>query len=181
MEWLVDHTLQTNTKENGWVTSSWNLISTIISVHCFTARVRKHYTTDIHRSFVCVFFPTRFEGHMEFSNILPASLLHAAVPVSTYMQQKTHYSLAFLVSTICSHTLTACFSTLSFFSVFSTDPDKPKRCPGIGLFYAFLATALFSVISLLVKTIEGVHAIEISAIRCFFQMLFTMPLLIYHK
>ncbi|XP_076615281.1 solute carrier family 35 member G1 isoform X1 [Chaetodon auriga] len=61
------------------------------------------------------------------------------------------------------------------------DPEKPKRCPGIGLFYAFLATVLFSIISLLVKTIEGVHAIEISAIRCFFQMLFTAPLLIYHK
>ncbi|XP_029311573.1 solute carrier family 35 member G1 isoform X2 [Cottoperca gobio] len=39
----------------------------------------------------------------------------------------------------------------------------------------------FSIVALLVKTIKGVHAIEISAIRCFFQMLFTMPLLIYHK
>ncbi|XP_030610157.1 solute carrier family 35 member G1 [Archocentrus centrarchus] len=61
------------------------------------------------------------------------------------------------------------------------DPEKPKRCPGLGLFYAFLATVLFSIISLLVKTIEGIHAIEISAIRCFFQMLFCAPLLIYHK
>ncbi|TKS89604.1 Solute carrier family 35 member G1 [Collichthys lucidus] len=60
-------------------------------------------------------------------------------------------------------------------------PEKPKRCPGLGLFYAFLSTVFFSIITLLVKTIEGVHAIEISAIRCFFQMLFTMPLLIYHK
>ncbi|XP_010746053.2 solute carrier family 35 member G1 [Larimichthys crocea] len=59
--------------------------------------------------------------------------------------------------------------------------EKPKRCPGLGLFYAFLSTVFFSIITLLVKTIEGVHAIEISAIRCFFQMLFTMPLLIYHK
>ncbi|XP_041697431.1 solute carrier family 35 member G1 isoform X2 [Coregonus clupeaformis] len=35
--------------------------------------------------------------------------------------------------------------------------------------------------ALLVKTIDGVHAVEISAIRCFFQMLFVMPMLIYHK
>ncbi|KAM4715045.1 solute carrier family 35 member G1 [Anableps anableps] len=59
--------------------------------------------------------------------------------------------------------------------------EKPKRCPGLGLFYAFLSTVFFSIIALLVKTIEGVHAIEISVIRCFFQMLFVMPLLIYHK
>ncbi|XP_049615266.1 solute carrier family 35 member G1 [Syngnathus scovelli] len=59
--------------------------------------------------------------------------------------------------------------------------EKPKRCPGIGLFYAFLSTVFFSIISLLVKTIQGVHAIEISGIRCFFQMLFIAPLLIYHK
>ncbi|KAF7653500.1 hypothetical protein LDENG_00082180 [Lucifuga dentata] len=58
--------------------------------------------------------------------------------------------------------------------------DKPKRC-GLGLFYAFLSTVFFSVIGLLVKTIQGIHAIEISAIRCFFQMLFVVPLLIYHK
>ncbi|XP_054454777.1 solute carrier family 35 member G1 isoform X2 [Anoplopoma fimbria] len=59
--------------------------------------------------------------------------------------------------------------------------EKPTTCPGLGLFYAFLSTVFFSIIALLVKTIEGIHAIEISAIRCFFQMLFTMPLLIYHK
>ncbi|KAM4524702.1 solute carrier family 35 member G1 [Odontesthes bonariensis] len=59
--------------------------------------------------------------------------------------------------------------------------EKPKRCPGLGLFYAFLATVFFSIVSLLVKTIQGIHAIEISAIRCFFQMIFIAPLLIYHK
>lgn len=61
------------------------------------------------------------------------------------------------------------------------ETEKPKRCPGLGLFYAFLSTVFFSIIALLVKTIEGLHAIEISAIRCFFQMLFVAPLLIYHK
>ncbi|XP_056152747.1 solute carrier family 35 member G1 [Lampris incognitus] len=61
------------------------------------------------------------------------------------------------------------------------DKEKPKRCPGLGLFFGLLATVFFSVIALLVKTIQGVHAIEISAIRCFFQMLFVVPLLIYHK
>ncbi|XP_039991565.1 solute carrier family 35 member G1 isoform X2 [Xiphias gladius] len=59
--------------------------------------------------------------------------------------------------------------------------EKTKGCPGLGLFYAFLSTVFFSIIALLVKTIQGVHAIEISAIRCFFQMLFIVPLLIYHK
>ncbi|XP_040885536.1 solute carrier family 35 member G1 [Toxotes jaculatrix] len=61
------------------------------------------------------------------------------------------------------------------------DTEKPKGCPGFGLFYAFLSTVFFSIIALLVKTIQGLHAIEISAIRCFFQMLFVVPLLIYHK
>uniref|UniRef100_A0A3Q3RCC9 Solute carrier family 35 member G1 n=1 Tax=Monopterus albus TaxID=43700 RepID=A0A3Q3RCC9_MONAL len=59
--------------------------------------------------------------------------------------------------------------------------EKPKSCPGLGLFYAFLSTVVFSIIHLLVKTIQEIHAIEISAIRCFFQMLFVLPLLIYHK
>ncbi|CAL9699146.1 unnamed protein product [Knipowitschia caucasica] len=61
------------------------------------------------------------------------------------------------------------------------DTEKPKRCPGLGLFYAFLSTVFFSIIALLVKTIQGLHAIEISGIRCFFQMLFVAPLLIYYK
>uniref|UniRef100_A0A8C6P058 Solute carrier family 35 member G1 n=1 Tax=Nothobranchius furzeri TaxID=105023 RepID=A0A8C6P058_NOTFU len=59
--------------------------------------------------------------------------------------------------------------------------DKPKRCPGLGLFYAILATVFFSIIHFLVKTIQDIHAIEISAIRCFFQMLFVVPLLIHHN
>ncbi|CAL8301497.1 unnamed protein product [Lota lota] len=58
---------------------------------------------------------------------------------------------------------------------------KKKRCPGLGLFYGLLSTVFFSVIALLVKTIQNVHSIEISAFRCFFQMLFVAPLLIYHK
>ncbi|RVE59492.1 hypothetical protein OJAV_G00189080 [Oryzias javanicus] len=61
------------------------------------------------------------------------------------------------------------------------DEEKPKRCPGLGLFYAFLSTVFFSIIALLVKTIQDLHSIEISAFRCFFQMLFVMPLLIYNK
>ncbi|XP_060950498.1 solute carrier family 35 member G1 [Limanda limanda] len=59
--------------------------------------------------------------------------------------------------------------------------EEPKGCQSLGLFYAFLSTVFFSTIALLVKSIQGIHAIEISAIRCFFQMLFVMPLLIYHK
>lgn len=61
------------------------------------------------------------------------------------------------------------------------DAQKPKKCVGLGLFYAFLSTVFFSIIGLVVKSIQGIQAIEISAIRCFFQMLFILPLLIYHK
>ncbi|XP_068616263.1 solute carrier family 35 member G1-like, partial [Brachionichthys hirsutus] len=63
----------------------------------------------------------------------------------------------------------------------SKDPEKPKRCPALGLFYAFLSGFMFSIMSLLVKSIQGVHALEISTLRCFFQMLFIMPFLIYYK
>ncbi|XP_054878606.1 solute carrier family 35 member G1 isoform X2 [Poeciliopsis prolifica] len=59
--------------------------------------------------------------------------------------------------------------------------EQSKKCPGLGLFYALVATVFFSIIAMVVKTIEGVHAVEISAIRCFFQMIFVIPLLIYHK
>ncbi|XP_030629982.1 solute carrier family 35 member G1 [Chanos chanos] len=65
--------------------------------------------------------------------------------------------------------------------------DSPQRaekrppCPGLGLMYALLSCVFFSSASLLVKKVEGIHAIEISAIRCFFQILFVMPAMIYHK
>ncbi|XP_037546988.1 solute carrier family 35 member G1 [Nematolebias whitei] len=75
----------------------------------------------------------------------------------------------------------ACCVTKLASSSASAREEKPKRCPGLGLFYAFLSTVFFSIISLLVKTLQEVHAIEISALRCFFQMLFVVPLLIYHK
>ncbi|CAN9509240.1 unnamed protein product [Ophioblennius macclurei] len=61
------------------------------------------------------------------------------------------------------------------------DAERPKRCPGCGLIYALMSTVLFATITLLVKKIEGLHAIEISAIRCFFQIFFVAPLLIYNK
>ncbi|XP_051523173.1 solute carrier family 35 member G1-like isoform X2 [Myxocyprinus asiaticus] len=59
--------------------------------------------------------------------------------------------------------------------------EKKPACPGLGLLYSLLASVFFSVAALLVKKIEGIHAIEISAIRCFFQMLFVMPAMIYYK
>ncbi|KAJ6668938.1 hypothetical protein lerEdw1_007747 [Lerista edwardsae] len=58
---------------------------------------------------------------------------------------------------------------------------KKNGCPGLGLFYTVLSAFLFSVASLLLKKIEDVHAVEISAIRCIFQMLFALPGLIYFK
>ncbi|XP_016368796.1 solute carrier family 35 member G1-like [Sinocyclocheilus rhinocerous] len=59
--------------------------------------------------------------------------------------------------------------------------EKKTAFPGLGLLYALLASVFFSVTALLVKKIEGLHAIEISAIRCFFQMLFVMPAMIYYN
>ncbi|KAK2865977.1 hypothetical protein Q7C36_002033 [Tachysurus vachellii] len=58
---------------------------------------------------------------------------------------------------------------------------EKKACSGLGLVYTLLASLFFSVASLLVKKIDGIHAVEISAIRCFFQMLFVMPAMIYYK
>ncbi|GAA6097850.1 solute carrier family 35 member G1 [Tachysurus ichikawai] len=59
--------------------------------------------------------------------------------------------------------------------------NEKKACSGLGLVYTLLASLFFSVTSLLVKKLDGIHAVEISAIRCFFQMLFVMPAMIYYK
>ncbi|XP_056626556.1 solute carrier family 35 member G1 [Triplophysa dalaica] len=65
------------------------------------------------------------------------------------------------------------------------EQDKVQKekaaCPGLGLLYSLLAAVFFSVAALLVKKIDDMHAIQISAIRCFFQMLFVMPAMIYYK
>ena len=61
------------------------------------------------------------------------------------------------------------------------EEDKKVPCSGLGLVYALMASLFFSLVALLVKKIEGVHAVEISAIRCFFQMIFVIPLMIYYK
>ncbi|XP_062859439.1 solute carrier family 35 member G1 [Trichomycterus rosablanca] len=58
---------------------------------------------------------------------------------------------------------------------------RKARCPGLGLLYTLLASVFFSVAALLVKKIDGIHAVEISAIRCFFQMLFVIPVMIYYR
>ncbi|XP_078499515.1 solute carrier family 35 member G1 [Lissotriton helveticus] len=60
------------------------------------------------------------------------------------------------------------------------DTEK-KPCPGLGLLFTLLSTLLFSSGAVLVKKIENVHSVEISAIRCVFQMLFILPLLTYYK
>ncbi|KAM8911582.1 solute carrier family 35 member G1 isoform 1-T1 [Lycaon pictus] len=61
-------------------------------------------------------------------------------------------------------------------------PAKKKApCPGLGLFYTLLSAFLFSVGSLFVKKVQDVHAVEISAFRCVFQMLVVIPCLIYRK
>ncbi|RXM34986.1 Solute carrier family 35 member G1 [Acipenser ruthenus] len=63
----------------------------------------------------------------------------------------------------------------------SKDLEKKPAFTGIGLVYALLASFLFSVVALLAKKIEGVHSVEISLIRCFFQMVFVLPAIIYNK
>ncbi|XP_078247452.1 solute carrier family 35 member G1 isoform X2 [Pogona vitticeps] len=58
---------------------------------------------------------------------------------------------------------------------------KKSACPGLGLFYTLLSAFLFSVASLLLKKIEDVHSVEVSAFRCVFQMALVLPGLIYYK
>ncbi|NXA48726.1 S35G1 protein, partial [Nothocercus julius] len=58
---------------------------------------------------------------------------------------------------------------------------KVTSCPGLGLFYTVLSAFLFSVASLFLKKIEDMHAVEVSAFRCIFQMAFVLPGLIYYK
>ncbi|XP_062436418.1 solute carrier family 35 member G1, partial [Rhea pennata] len=58
---------------------------------------------------------------------------------------------------------------------------KKATCPGLGLFYTVLSAFFFSVTALLLKKIEDVHAVEVSAFRCVFQMAFVLPGLIYYK
>ncbi|XP_071604808.1 solute carrier family 35 member G1 isoform X4 [Heliangelus exortis] len=58
---------------------------------------------------------------------------------------------------------------------------KKDACPGLGLFYTVLSAFLFSVASLFLKKIEDVHSVEVSAIRCVFQMVFVLPGLIYYN
>ncbi|XP_004749696.1 solute carrier family 35 member G1 [Mustela erminea] len=61
------------------------------------------------------------------------------------------------------------------------EAKKKAPCPGLGLFYTLLSAFLFSVASLFVKKVQDVHAVEISAFRCVFQMLVIIPCLIYRK
>ncbi|XP_003409051.1 solute carrier family 35 member G1 [Loxodonta africana] len=62
-----------------------------------------------------------------------------------------------------------------------SEAKKKAPCPGLGLFYTLLSAFLFSVGSLFVKKVQDVHAVEISAFRCVFQMLVVIPCLIYRK
>ncbi|XP_049320987.1 solute carrier family 35 member G1 [Astyanax mexicanus] len=63
----------------------------------------------------------------------------------------------------------------------TTTAENKPACAALGLVYTLLASVFFSIAALLVKKIEGMHAVEISAIRCFFQMLFVIPPMIYYN
>ncbi|KAG8431168.1 hypothetical protein GDO86_019322 [Hymenochirus boettgeri] len=68
--------------------------------------------------------------------------------------------------------------------VIVTDHQTGERkcvCPGLAIFYTMLASVFFSSSSLLVKKIGDLHSVEISAIRCIFQMMLILPGLIYFK
>nr|XP_003223844.2 PREDICTED: solute carrier family 35 member G1 [Anolis carolinensis] len=58
---------------------------------------------------------------------------------------------------------------------------KKRACPGLGLFYTVLSAFFFAVASLFLKKIQNLHAVEVSAIRCIFQMSFVLPGMIYQK
>lgn len=131
-----------------------------------------HFLVHIFSSF---FFSTEYYTKATWSSTTFFKLHYSILPLMYQHKQNK-------ISINCLHPLLSPCANLTIPKLsFFPDSEKPKRCQGLGLFYAFLATVFFSIIALLVKTIEGIHAIEISAIRCFFQMLFTMPLLIYHK
>uniref|UniRef100_A0A8C3VNH8 Solute carrier family 35 member G1 n=1 Tax=Catagonus wagneri TaxID=51154 RepID=A0A8C3VNH8_9CETA len=61
------------------------------------------------------------------------------------------------------------------------EAEKKAPCPGLGMFYMLLSAFLFSVGALFVKKVQDIHAVEISAFRCVFQMLIIIPCLIYRK
>ncbi|KPP62138.1 hypothetical protein Z043_119691 [Scleropages formosus] len=61
------------------------------------------------------------------------------------------------------------------------DTEKKQAFRGLGLLYALLASVVFSIVAFIVKKVDGLHAVEISAIRCFFQITFTLPALIYYR
>ncbi|XP_020012234.2 solute carrier family 35 member G1 [Castor canadensis] len=76
-----------------------------------------------------------------------------------------------------------CWLCRSWSCASRAEPEAKKKapCPGLGLFYTLLSAFLFSVASLFVKKVQDVHAVEISAFRCVFQMLVIIPCLIYRK
>ncbi|XP_069756663.1 solute carrier family 35 member G1 isoform X2 [Narcine bancroftii] len=59
--------------------------------------------------------------------------------------------------------------------------EKKPKWVGLGLCYALFSCLFFSILSLLVKKIEGIHSLEISGIRCLFQWIFTFPIIIYNE
>ncbi|XP_042192552.1 solute carrier family 35 member G1 isoform X1 [Callorhinchus milii] len=59
--------------------------------------------------------------------------------------------------------------------------EKKPAFVGLGLCYALLSSVFFSVVSLLAKKVEGIHSIEISGFRCFFQGVIICPLIIYNE
>ncbi|XP_075072238.1 solute carrier family 35 member G1 [Mixophyes fleayi] len=77
-----------------------------------------------------------------------------------------------------------CCPHISCVRLIVTDEKTGKRkcvCPGLGIFYTILSAVFFSSSALLVKKIEDMHSVEISGIRCVFQMVFVLPGLIYFK
>lgn len=148
---------------------SFRLISTNISDYCWKCCVSKHSLCWFLANRLFVVLRPHFPTWLMWSSITQRELHFPLLQLPCQQRHEQEQSLAPPPRPWCP------------LHLFFSGAQKPKRCPGLGLFYAFLSSVFFTVIALLVKTIQGVHAIEISAIRCFFQMLFVVPLLIYKK
>ncbi|XP_073541366.1 solute carrier family 35 member G1 isoform X1 [Phyllobates terribilis] len=78
----------------------------------------------------------------------------------------------------------SCCPHKSCVCLIGTDEKTGKKkctCPGLGILYTVVSAFLFSSSALLVKLVDDMHSVQISAIRCVFQMFLVLPGLIYFK
>lgn len=60
--------------------------------------------------------------------------------------------------------------------------DRLKECLSrLGLLYAILSCFFFATSSVLVQLVDEIHAVQTVFFRSFIQLIFTLPMLIYHR